>query len=104
MCHYFKLLCSITVLIFFCREGELKLNTNLFIEETQCMEGFPEVLAELKQKLIETEADAVQKFPQVVFLGTGSCIPNKTRNTSGILIHTRYDTGTFCNIGGALHL
>ena len=80
------------------------MNTNLFIEETQCMEGFPEVLAELKQKLIETEADAVQKFPQVVFLGTGSCIPNKTRNTSGILIHTRYDTGTFCNIGGALHL
>jgi ribonuclease Z len=73
------------------REGELKLNTNLFIEETQCMEGFPEVLAELKQKLIETEADAVQKFPQVVFLGTGSCIPNKTRNTSGILIHTSED-------------
>ena len=71
------------------------MNTNLFIEETQCMDGFPEVLAELKQKLIETEADAVQKFPQVVFLGTGSCIPNKTRNTSGILIHTRYDTGTF---------
>jgi len=92
------------VLIFFCREGELKLNTKLFIEETQCMEGFPEVLAELKQKLIETEAVAVQKFPQVVFLGTGSCIPNLTRNTSGILIHTRYDTGTFCSIGGPFHL
>ena len=80
------------------------MNTKLFIEETQCMEGFPEVLAELKQKLIETEADAVQMFPQVVFLGTGSCIPNKTRNTSSILIHTRYVTSTFCSIRGPLHL
>jgi ribonuclease Z len=78
--------------MFFCRQGELKLNTKLFIEETQCMDGFSEVLAELKEKLIETETDAVRKFPQVVFLGTGSCIPNKTRNTSSILIHTRYDT------------
>jgi ribonuclease Z len=92
------------VLIFFCREGELKLNTQLFIEEAQYMEGFPEILAELKQRLIEAEADATHKFPQVVFLGTGSCIPNETRNTSGILIHTRYDTGTFCSIDGPLHL
>jgi ribonuclease Z len=75
--------------MFFCRQGELKLHTKLFIEETQCMDGFPEVLAELKQKLVETEIGAVRKFPQVVFLGTGSCIPNKTRNTSSILIHTR---------------
>jgi ribonuclease Z len=61
------------------------------------MEGFQDVLAELKQKLTDAETDAVQKFPQVVFLGTGSCIPNKTRNTSGILIHTRYDTNILCH-------
>jgi hypothetical protein len=56
------------------------------------VDGFPEVLAELKEKLTETKADALRKFPQVLFLGTGSCIPNKTRNTSGILVHTRYGT------------
>lgn len=66
------------------------MNPELYVEETQCVEGFPEVLAELKQKLSETEVDPLRKFPQVVFLGTGSCIPNKTRNTSGILVHTRY--------------
>jgi ribonuclease Z len=63
-----------------------------YIEETQSVDGFPEVLAELKQKLTETQANPLLKFPQILFLGTGSCIPNKTRNTSGILVHTRYGT------------
>jgi ribonuclease Z len=70
------------------------LNPRLCEEETLCVEGFPEVLAHLKQKLTEIQVDPLKKFPQVLFLGTGSCIPNKTRNTSSILIHTRYDIGT----------
>ena len=28
-------------------------------------------------------------YPQTVFLGTGSSIPNKKRNTSGILVNLR---------------
>jgi hypothetical protein len=79
----------------FCRQGELKLNPKLYVEETQCVEGFLEVLADLKQKLAEIQVDPLKKFPQVLFLGTGSCIPNKTRNTSSILMHTRYDIGTW---------
>jgi hypothetical protein len=70
------------------------LSPELYVEETQCVEGFPEALADMKQKLAEIEIDPLKKFPQVLFLGTGSCIPNKTRNTSSILIHTRYDIGT----------
>jgi hypothetical protein len=77
--------------MFFCRQGELKLNRKLYVEETLRVEGFPEALADLKQKLAEMQVDPLKKFPQVLFLGTGSCIPNKTRNTSSILIHTRYD-------------
>lgn len=73
------------------RQGELKLNPKLFIEETLCVEGFPEALADLKQKLAEIQVDPLKKFPQVLFLGTGSCIPNKTRNTSSILMHTSED-------------
>lgn len=78
--------------MFFCSQGELKLFPKQYIEETRCVDGFPEVLAELKQMLMETQVDPLRKFPQVLFLGTGSCIPNKTRNTSSILIHTRYGT------------
>ncbi|XP_021942472.1 ribonuclease Z, mitochondrial-like [Zootermopsis nevadensis] len=73
------------------RQGELKLFPKQYIEETRCVDGFPEVLAELKQMLMETQVDPLRKFPQVLFLGTGSCIPNKTRNTSSILIHTSKD-------------
>lgn len=70
------------------------MNPKLYVKETLCEEGFPEALADLKQKLAEIQVDPLKKFPQVLFLGTGSCIPNKTRNTSSILIHIRYDIGT----------
>ncbi|XP_069692325.1 ribonuclease Z, mitochondrial isoform X2 [Periplaneta americana] len=72
-------------------QGELKLNPKLFVNETLNVEGFPEMLSELEQKLQQTPTDQLKKYPQVLFLGTGSCIPNKTRNTSGILIHTSED-------------
>ena len=59
-----------------------------YIDETFSIDGFLDVLAEL-----QTEINARKKnnpeaaeYPKIVMLGTGSCIPNKTRNTSGILL------------------
>lgn len=55
------------------------------------IDGFSAALEKLKQKLSEhTKELTIDPFPKVLFLGTGSCIPNKTRNTSGILLQMRY--------------
>lgn len=36
------------------------------------------------------EREYQKKFPVITFLGTGSCIPNKCRNTSAILVSLAY--------------
>lgn len=62
-----------------------------YVQEVMKVEGFSVALEELKQKLSEyVKNKAIKPFPKILFLGTGSCIPNKTRNTSGILLQLRY--------------
>ncbi|PSN44798.1 hypothetical protein C0J52_22511 [Blattella germanica] len=58
-----------------------------FFTEVHDTEGMSESLASLQKDLLGTRIDKDRKYPEVLFLGTGSCIPNKTRNTSGILVH-----------------
>lgn len=58
------------------------------MQETMDEEGFGEELEQLKKKLAIADVKG-QLYPRVTFLGTGSCIPNKTRNTSGILVQTK---------------
>lgn len=59
------------------------------------MDGFKEELRKLKLQLhnvskkIENIPNALQ-YPIITFLGTGSCIPNKCRNTSSILVTLEY--------------
>uniref|UniRef100_A0A1B6E0U4 Zinc phosphodiesterase ELAC protein 2 n=1 Tax=Clastoptera arizonana TaxID=38151 RepID=A0A1B6E0U4_9HEMI len=67
---------------------QLTLSRNQFIEETVAIEGLNEELAKYKEKVAELKNNTLYgEYPKIVFLGTGSCIPNKTRNTSGILLH-----------------
>ncbi|XP_049776088.1 ribonuclease Z, mitochondrial [Schistocerca cancellata] len=66
-------------------ESTVKINVKSFIEEINGIEGFSEALAELQDQLKSYDKD-VAPYPKIVFLGTGSCIPNKTRNTSGIVL------------------
>lgn len=76
--------------MFCCRSNELKLMPTQYIEETMDVEGFRDSLQELKINLLNGKIGLnIKNYPKVLFLGTGSCIPNKTRNTSGILIETR---------------
>lgn len=66
---------------------ELKINPTEFLEETLSLEKFPAVLHEVTQQVRQMQQNLViREYPKLVFLGTGSSIPNKTRNTSGILL------------------
>lgn len=44
---------------------------NVFTEASMCLDG---------------------KYPEVVFLGTGSALPMKIRNVSGTLVNIRYES------------
>ncbi|XP_018335191.1 ribonuclease Z, mitochondrial isoform X2 [Agrilus planipennis] len=69
------------------RSGEIKLTPEQYIEECMAADGFSEALNELQNKLLkEYKNITIAPYPKIIFLGTGSCIPNKTRNTSGILL------------------
>lgn len=63
-----------------------------YLNESASIPGFAESLDELKQQLRQSYANEkisrADEYPKVLFLGTGSCVPNKTRNVSAILVHT----------------
>lgn len=70
------------------RTSTLNLDINEFITETFKVDGFKEKLVEVKRNILNTVPTDSNIYPKITFLGTGSCIPSKTRNTSGILMYT----------------
>ena len=68
---------------------ESRITPDEFVRETAEVDGFVELLDALR---IEQQSVGIKNnsdsYPRVVFLGTGSCIPNKNRNVSAILVHT----------------
>lgn len=70
------------------RSLEVRINPAEFIKEITDLDGMMETLEDLK-KANSSRINRSQQYPKVVFLGTGSCIPNKTRNVSSILVHTK---------------
>lgn len=67
------------------RGMEPKVTPKEYVDETLAIEGFSEALRSYKSTI--SKAHSTEEYPQIVFLGTGSCIPNKTRNVSSILLH-----------------
>ena len=51
--------------------------------------GFKERLDELGSQLHRCPTETRPKYPEVVFFGTGSAMPNKERNVTGILLNIR---------------
>lgn len=77
-------------IIYIYRSNEAFIDSTEYINELNLLPDFVSSLNEYKSKLnalIETKWD---EYPKIVFLGTGSCVPNKTRNVSSILLHTTY--------------
>lgn len=71
------------------RSLEAKPNPAVFVKEVTDIEGFSEALVNLqKERSLTAPVNRSEQYPKIVFLGTGSCIPNKTRNVSSILVHT----------------
>ncbi|CAB3253825.1 unnamed protein product [Arctia plantaginis] len=71
------------------RSVEPKLHIQDYIQETLDVGGFAGSLEQFRRVVdgIRYAKSETVEYPKVVFLGTGSCIPSKTRNTSAIVIH-----------------
>ncbi|KAF7990329.1 hypothetical protein HCN44_000134 [Aphidius gifuensis] len=79
----------------------VKIDKNADVKEVCNVDGFEESLEELK-KNINNQLSSLKEqpeFPKLLVLGTGSCIPNKVRNTSGLLLRVDEDTSIVIDCG-----
>ncbi|XP_014470269.1 PREDICTED: ribonuclease Z, mitochondrial [Dinoponera quadriceps] len=69
-------------------ENEVSLHPKEYVNEIFEVNGFLDALAELQTNInAQTKAlSIVNDYPKILVLGTGSSIPNKVRNTSGIIL------------------
>ncbi|XP_075973216.1 ribonuclease Z isoform X2 [Anticarsia gemmatalis] len=83
------------------RSAEPKLHVQDYIQETMDVDGFVGSLQQFR-RLVDSmrynKSDA-KEYPKVVFLGTGSCIPSKTRNTSAIVVQIDEDRSMLLDCG-----
>ncbi|XP_045448644.1 ribonuclease Z, mitochondrial [Melitaea cinxia] len=84
------------------RSAEPKLHIQEYIQEAMDVDGFVESLEHFR-KIVENiryGKNHVQKeYPKVIFLGTGSCIPSKTRNTSAIVLQIDENSSMLLDCG-----
>lgn len=80
-------------------------NPEKVMEDTLIMEPeLKELIESFKTKAASfvtqrSKAERAKEFPKVITFGTGSCIPNKTRNVSANLIHMSEDSCVLLDCG-----
>ncbi|XP_066582125.1 ribonuclease Z, mitochondrial isoform X2 [Prorops nasuta] len=79
----------------------IKLQPKEYIQNALDVENFLDVLAEHQTNVAALTKTLPQTplYPKVTFLGTGSSIPSKTRNTSAILLNTEPDHSILLDCG-----
>lgn len=74
-----------------------------YIDEIMQIPSLAEVLKELKsnidKKSSELNLDNISDYPRIVMLGTGCSVPNKVRNTSGILLRVTENSSILLDCG-----
>lgn len=83
------------------QDSGISLEPTTYIEEATSMPGFDDNLEQLKNSIrsvVQTLCQD-QEYPEVVFLGTGSSIPSKVRNVSGILVNISPDCSILLDCG-----
>ncbi|XP_053694596.1 ribonuclease Z, mitochondrial [Sabethes cyaneus] len=101
--------CSLSYLHVRPRKGiertlEAAINPTEYLQELDVLPDFKTSLSDVHSKIsaLNTSRNHTARseaFPRIVFLGTGSSIPNKTRNVSAILIHTSPNTSILLDCG-----
>ncbi|XP_046478204.1 ribonuclease Z, mitochondrial [Neodiprion pinetum] len=83
------------------RSLELKLQPKEYADEAMNNDGFLDALACLQTdiNLKTKELGEIAEYPKLIFLGTGSCAPNKHRNTSGILFRITENSSIMFDCG-----
>lgn len=79
-------------------------NPETATEETETLPEVMEMISEFKKeaaKLIQprSQEERAKEFPKIVTFGTGSCIPNKTRNVSANLVQFTADNCAILDCG-----
>ena len=88
-------------LFFVSRDNCIQLDHEAFITEAMQQEDVEQVLNDLQNDIGLSDNDqnsdgasvstqSLQLYPRLTFLGTGSSIPSKGRNVSGLVVHLRY--------------
>ena len=83
------------------RKYEPSLCPQAYLAETAKIPGFTNALEDFQQKVLEEfpNLQRATSYPKIVFLGTGSCVPNKTRNVSAIMVHINEDSCLLLDCG-----
>uniref|UniRef100_A0A8D0ZHG1 Zinc phosphodiesterase ELAC protein 2 n=2 Tax=Sus scrofa TaxID=9823 RepID=A0A8D0ZHG1_PIG len=83
-----------------CRDAVVTCNPEEFIAEAMELPGFRERLQEYRATAQDDPpAEERGRYPEVVFLGTGSAIPMKIRNVSSTLVNVSSDTTLLLDCG-----
>lgn len=81
-------------------ENEISLHPKEYVNEVIEIDGILDALAELQTNInARTKLLSVDEYPKIVMLGTGSSIPSKVRNTSGILLRVDRDHSILLDCG-----